>query len=342
MGKKSVKKIPDSRKIRVGIINGGGSAGLLHFPSLLRHPGIAFTAITHYHGSRLADKAAEVGLAQYDDYATMVEDAELEAVYVTVPPMDRFDIVANLVERGCHTFVMKPPSLRTEQIRQLATLAKKKGVLTGVVFYRRFSDVVRKGKHACLETGKVHTAVASFYKNAVGAGPYSRGGIDILTSDAIHAVDTLRYLCGGQVQSVASNVRKIGSQHHNAYESIIKFSTGATGILLANWMSGRRMFTVEIHAPGISCFGDLEVEGRIFSDNKTEPTLSFPCLGPEHDTGYYRKFGIPEINIPKTGWHKTVNDHFIDCLQSNLQPETCFQDALQTMELADAIYESQI
>ena len=332
----------DSRRIKVGMINGGGSAGLLHFPSLLKHSGIDFTSITHHKGSRLADTAAEAGLTQYDDYPTMVENADLEAVYVTVPPMDRVDIVADLVERGYHTFVMKPPSLRTEQIRQLAALAEKKGVLTGVVFYRRFSDVVRKGKRACQKVGNVHTAIASFYKNAVDGSPYSRGGIDILTSDAIHAVDTLRYLCGGQVQNIASNVRKIGAHHHNAYESIIKFSTGATGILLANWMSGRRMFTVEIHAPGISCFGDLEVEGRIYSDNKTEPTRSFPCLGPEHDTEYYRKFGIPEINIPKTGWHKTVNDHFIECLRSNRQPETCFKDALQTMELADAIYESQI
>ena len=324
------------------MVNGGGMAGLLHFPSLLRHPKVDFTAITHCAGSRLETMAEQVGLTQYTNFTQMVAAESPDAVYVTIPPLERFDTVSSLLEMGCHTFVMKPPSLTTEQIRQLANVAQERELLTGVVFYRRFSDVVRKGDLACRQRGKVHTAVASFYKHALGTGPYSRGGIDILTSDAIHAVDTLRYLCGGKVVDVSSNLRKIGAQHHNAYEAFIKFSTGATGVLLANWMSARRMFKVEIHGMGVSCFGDLEEGGRIYKDNKTEPTETFPSLEHAHDIEYYRTFGIPEINIPKTGWHKTANDHFVDCVIANKQPETCFQDALETMELVDAIYESQI
>jgi len=328
--------------IRVAMVNGTGSAGVLHFPSLLQHPRVDFTAVTHRPGSRLESIATREGLNQYQDFVEMVKREHPDAVYVTVPPLERFDVVSALLELGCHTFVMKPPSLTTDQIRQMALLARKQGLLTGVVFYRRFSDVVRKGKQLCTENGEVHTAVASFYKYAVGAGPYSRGGIDILTSDAIHGVDTLRYLCGGRVEGVFSNVRKINADHHNAFQAIIKFSSGRTGVLLANWMSGRRMFTVEVHGPGVSCFGDLEEGGRIFKENKTDPVSTFPSLGNQHDTEYYRTFGIPEINIPKTGWHKTVNDHFIDCILANRQPETCFQDALETMELVDAIYNSQI
>ena len=100
------------------------------------------------------------------------------------------------------------------------------------------------------------------------------------------------------------------------------------------------MFTVEIHAPGISCFGDLETGGRIYADGQVEPVAHIEPLDSSHDVESYRRFGIPEINLPKTGWHREVNRHFIDCIRKNRQPETNFEAALKTMELVDAVYRS--
>jgi len=48
---------------------------------------------------------------------------------------------------------------------------RKKKVLTAVTFQRRFCPVIQKGRR-CANEGPVHTAVATFYKNGVGAGPY--------------------------------------------------------------------------------------------------------------------------------------------------------------------------
>ncbi|MDA0747699.1 MAG: Gfo/Idh/MocA family oxidoreductase [bacterium] len=340
--KSATRKRTGKQKLKVALIN-SGQAGLLHFPSLLDHPDVNLVAMAHLDGGRLQPIAEQSGIpSHYTDYVSMIETEKPDAVYITVSPIERYDIVATCISMGCNTFVMKPPALTSEQIRQLAVLAQKHRVLTGVVFYRRFSHLVRRGKAQCETKGPVHTAVATFYKEAVGAPPYSRGGIDILTSDAIHAVDTLRYMCGGEVESVASDVRSLGATHTNAYQALVKFSTGATGVILTNWMAGRRMFTVEIHSPGISCFGDLEEGGVLYADNKVKPTEHIAGLANDHDTNRYRSFGIDELSIPKTGWHRDVNRHFLDCIRKNKQPETCFDDALKTMELVDAIYQSQI
>jgi predicted dehydrogenase len=331
------------RTVRVAIINGTGNAGLLHLPSLLDHPDVEIAGVADVGRGRLRAVAEKYGIPAHDgDYVEMIERERPEAVYVTVSPLDRYDIVATVLEMGCHVFVMKPPAVTTEQTRQLAVIARKRGLLTGVVFYRRFAHVVRHGKALCEARGPVHSAAATFYKHALGEGPYARGAIDIMTSDAIHAVDTLRYLCGGEVVRVASDVRRLGAEHHTAYYALVTFSSGATGVLQANWMTGRRMFTVEIHSSGISCFGDLEEGGRIYADDQVAPVEEIASLDASHDTERYRGFGIPELTIPKTGWHREVNRHFIDCLQNNRQPETCFEDAIKTMELADAIYGSQI
>lgn len=286
--------------------------------------------------SRLPD-AQDYG----DDYVRMIEKERPDAVYAIVSPLDRYRIAATVLKAGCNLIVNKPPAVTTEQIRQLATLAKKNGVKTGVVFYRRFSPLVRRAKSLCDERGTVHSAVATFYKNSIGREPYEQGGIDALTSDAIHAVDTIRYLCGGEVESVASHVRRLHADWTNAHEALIRFSTGAVGVVLTNFACGRRMFTIEAHGKGISCFGDLEEGGRVHADGALEPIETLGVMG-NHDPDDYRQFGIDDLIVPKSSWHTDANAHFLECIRKRKQPETSFEDATKTMELVDAIYRCQI
>ena len=173
--------------------------------------------------------------------------------------------------------------------------------------------------------------MTTFYKCAVGGGPYYKGAIDILACDAIHAVDTLRYLCGGEVVSVAGDVRRLNAEHCNVHLALVTFSSGATGVLLTNWMTGRRMFTVEIHSPGISVFGDPEEGGKVFADGNVTPAQILDPFEMSKSQASHRAFGAYD-----------VNRHFIQCIQKGQQPETNFEDAVKTMELVDAIYQSQI
>ena len=96
-------------------------------------------------------------------------------------------------------------------------------------------------------------------------------------------------------------------------------------------MAGRRMFTIEAHTSGASFFGDPEEGGRFFADNKVDPVEELDPFALSGSTEPYRAFG---------GYD--VNRHFIDCLQKKKQPETCFDDAVKTMELVDAVYGTQI
>jgi virulence factor len=328
------------KKLRLAFIDGAGSATRLHVPGLTGNPDAEVIAIAQVDGAT-SHPGWSKAKGYQADYVRMIETEKPDAVYVMASPNKRYDIAATVLDMGCHLFVNKPPALSSEQIRQLAILARKKKALTGVVFYRRFSPLLRRGKILCQKNGPVHSAVASFYKDT-GKRPYERGGIEALTSDAIHAVDTIRYLCGGEVVSVASDVRRLEAEHHTTHYALVKFSTGAVGVVLTNFMCGRRMFTVEIHSPGISCFGDLEEAGYVYANGKTDPVETLTPLWGKHDPDYYRKFGIQELIVPKSAWHTDVNSHFFDCLRRNKQPETHFEDALKTMELVDAIFQSQI
>jgi predicted dehydrogenase len=261
----------------------------------------------------------------------MIEKEKPDAVYAIMAPHLLYDVAATAIEMGCNLFIEKPPAVTTEQIRQLALLARKHKVLTGVTFQRRFSPVIRRGKELCEKRGAIHTAHASFYKNWVGADPYYRGAMDMLTCDGIHAVDTLRYLCGGEVDSIASDSRRLDAGHWNIHLALVKFTSGATGVLLVNFMAGRRFFTVEAHAPGISFLGDPEEGGRVYADNQLEPVEVLDPFALSRSRESHRAFGAYDTNL-----------HFVECVRRGRQPETSFDDAVKTMELVEAVYWAQI
>jgi predicted dehydrogenase len=330
MAKVSKKK--SSRKVRVAFIGAGGRAISSHYPALMDIPDAEIVAVAELNEQRMNVVTEKFGIkGRYANYVEMIEKERPDAVYAIMPPYHLYDIAATVMERGCHLFIEKPPAVTTEQTRQMAILTRKHNVLTGVTFQRRFAPVIRQGKTICEKKGPVHSAVATFYKNAVGQGPYYKGAMDILTCDAIHAVDTLRYLCGGEVESVASDVRRLGAEHCTVHLALVKFSSGATGVLLTNWMTGRRIFSVEIHAPGISCFGDPEEGGKVFADGKLDPVQTLDPFELSGSREAYRAFGPYDINR-----------HFIDCIQKKKQPETNFDDAVKTMDLVDRIYQGQI
>ena len=331
-GKKTAARKATRKKVRIALIGAGGRSTSTHYPALHDIPQADVVAACDLDENRLQSACNRFGIrGRYSDYREMIEREKPDAVYAIMPPHHLYDVSADIIERGCHLFVEKPPAVTTEQTRQLALLAKKHNVLTGVTFQRRFSPLIRRGKAQCEKRGRVHTAHASFYKNWVGAGAYYKGGMDMLTADGIHAVDTLRYLCGGEVESVAADSRRLDADHWNLHLALIKFSSGATGLLLNNFMAGRRIFSVEIHSPGISFFGDPEEGGQLFADNKLDPIEALDPFAMANSQEAYRAFGAYEMN-----------QHFVDCMLKGKQPETNFDDALKTMQLVDAIYQSQL
>lgn len=331
-----------TKTLTLGFIDGTGYASVLHLPGLLKMPDVRIAGVATLPDTRNPMVSWLPEVTDYgEDYVGLIEQERPDVVYAIIPPLRRYDVAVTILEAGCNLIINKPPAVTTEQIRQLALIARKHGVIAGVVFYRRFSSLVRRSKALCEARGAVHSAVATFYKNAIGRGPYERGGVDALTFDAIHAVDTIRYLCGGEVESVASNVRSLHTDWTNTHEAIIRFTTGAVGVVLTNFACGRRMFTIEAHGKGISCFGDIEEGGCVYADDKVEPIEILDALG-DHDSEDYRQFGLPEMSVPIASWHTDTNKHLLDCVRAGQQPETSFEDATETMELVDAIYRCQI
>ena len=318
-------------KVKVGMIGAGSHANFAHYPSLADFKDVEIAAICDIDEGRLNRTADRYGVeGRYKDYREMVLRERLDAVYVIMPPHHLYDIVIYCLGRGLNVFIEKPPGVSLEQARNMALKAERYGCKSMVGFNRRYIPLMRHVRKVVEERGPIIQCMATFYKNSLSVEhPYYGGAVDVLTCDAIHAVDALRWICG-EADKLVSDVNKFYVDYYNSFNALIKFKNGATGLLATNWAVGKRVHTFEMHAKGISAFINPDDKALIYFDNREEPRIitSMEAAGSDQRIKYY-------------GFYQE-NRHFIDCLKEDREPETSFKDAVKTMELVWSIYINKI
>jgi predicted dehydrogenase len=310
-------------KTRVAMIGAGNMAQRVHYPSLASFDDVEIAAVCELDAGRMRQVAETYGIAaHYGDYRKMVEEIRPDAVYSIGPPNLMYDTWVWLLQQGVNLFVEKPLGLTPHQATMLAALAEESGSITQVGFQRRCSPVVVHMRDRCLERGPVTHVVVRFYKN--DPRPFT-GAIDHALDDCVHAIDTLRWLCGGEVVDILPVVRRIGVPDINFITTTLSFDTGATGILLTSWTSGRRIFSIEMHAPGICAEIDTEGAAVLYADGDTTGTRTT-----SQDVA-----GSDEFHV--YGGFRSKNREFIDAVKAGTLPSSHFGDAIKTMDVAHRI-----
>ncbi len=315
-------------RVRVAMIGAGGMANSVHYPSLSSFTDVEIAGICDLDEARLnatADKYNITGryhATSTTAYRRMIEQVAPDAVYVIGQPHIMFDIWTWCLEQKLNLYIEKPMGLTAHQARALAHLAERSGSITQVSFQRRTCPMVVRLHAECLRRGPITHAVCEFYK--CNMEPYL-GARDHMMDDGVHAIDTLRWMCGGEVTGIESVTRRVGVPDINFLAVLLRFDNDATGVLLNSWSSGRRIFRVQMHAPGICAEAEHEGKGALYADGDTQ--------GVWYDT---REVAGSAENYVYGGF-QAKNREFIDCIKSGTQPGSNFADAVKTMEVADKI-----
>ena len=309
--------------VRVAMIGAGSMANSVHYPSLASFDDVEIDAICDIDTERLHSTADKYDVeGRFTDYRQMVEEVAPDAVYVIGPPDAMYSIWTWCLEQGLNLYIEKPMGLTLHQSRALAYLAEKHGCITQVSFQRRSCPMVVKLWKECLERGPIVHAVCRFYKCMIN--PYLAAR-DHMMDDGVHAIDTLRWMCGGEVAAIHSVCKRVLVPDINFFSVLLEFDNGSTGLMLNSWTSGRRIFAVEMHAPGICVEAEHEGKGTLYADGDTK--------GVEYDT---KEVAGSEENYVYGGF-QAKNREFIDCLKAKKLPSSHFADALKTMEVAEKI-----
>ncbi len=252
----------------------------------------------------------------------MVTDLQPDAVVAIGQPHLMYDIWLWCLERGLNLYIEKPLALSLHQARSLTEAARRNNCVTQVSFQRRYTPMVRKLRGICLQHGGIVHALCRFYKHDIADRFDAR---DHMFDDTVHSIDTLRWICGSEIVRIESDVKRVRTHDINFIAATLYFENGSNGYLLNSWSSGKRIFAVEMHAPGIFAEAEHESKGSLYEDGD----LQGKAFDAQTEAGSSEAFIY-------TGVRAAAEDFANACLQGG-QPECHFADALKTMEAAEVI-----
>lgn len=130
------------KKINVGIV-GTGFIGAAHIEAIRRLGFVEVIALAENNQELAENKAKELNVPlAYDSVDKLLANPDIQAVHNCTPNYVHFEINKKIILAGKHVFSEKPLCLTSQEADELAALAEKQGVTTGVGFvYRNFAMV---------------------------------------------------------------------------------------------------------------------------------------------------------------------------------------------------------
>jgi predicted dehydrogenase len=319
------------KPLKIVLIGGGDRAKTVIYPAFadLRGQGkVEIAGLCHTNTQRRKEIADQYGLtgrwgeSGIYDYRRMIKELEPDAAVVIGHPNIMFDCWVWCLEQGLHLFIEKPPGLSIHQARALTVLAGRGKRVTQVAFQRRYSPMVSMLREECLKRGPLHLALCKFYKNEPRDNFHAR---DHMMDDTVHAIDTLRWMAGSEITGVDSCTGRNGVSDINLITAQLRFANGCVGQLLNNWASGKRIFAVEMHGPGIFVEAEHEGKGYMYTDGNLEPRV-FDAAEAAGSKDFY----------VYTGVLAAVED-FVRCCLEGGDPACSFANSVNTMKIAELI-----
>lgn len=232
------------REVKLGIV-GVGSMGQAHLRGLKEIAHAKIAAVCDWDAELARSAAEPLECAVYTDGGKMIADADIEALYVCVPPHTHEDLEIRAAERGLHMFVEKPVNLYMPEAVSAAEAIRKAGVLTQVGYQLRYLPYFRQLKEL-LADKVVGTANVCRWGGAPGKAwwrRYDHGGGQLVEMTT-HQVDMLRWVMG-EVDSVSASYSferlfkwEAGITVPDSQTVLMRFSSGASATVSTSCAAG--------------------------------------------------------------------------------------------------------
>ncbi len=237
--------------LRTAFIGAGGRARSAHYPTVTTLADVHVEAVCELDAALMAQVVEQYAIPRtFDDYGRMLDEIDLDLVYVIMGEELMAPIAIDCMNAGTHVFIEKPAGANPEESRALLAAAEANRVTCAVGYQRRFAAVSVEAKRLVAQRGGPTLAVGEFHKCLLGRSKPPR---TTMWQDVCHAVDLVRYLAGSEVADVAAFQDARGTEWTNDYTSVLRFENGATGVVLAHRSSGGRVLKGELHGIGVGC-----------------------------------------------------------------------------------------
>ena len=126
------------QKINWGIIGCGNVTELKSGPAFSKTDHSRLVAVMRRDGQKAADYARRHGVAKwYSDAAQLINDPEVNAVYVATPPDTHAAYAIAAMKAGKPVYVEKPMARNHQECKEMLRVSEETGMPLFVAYYRR-------------------------------------------------------------------------------------------------------------------------------------------------------------------------------------------------------------
>jgi len=185
--------------VRLAFIGSGGVANWQHFDNLEPMDAAEIVAICDVDGDSARSAAERFDAGVYTDHRALYEEAELDAVFVCLPPFAHEDQELMAAERGIDLFVEKPLALSAEKAGAIDECIEENGVIAQVGYNWRYSPGLDRAREL-LRDRTIGFVDGRWWGGVMGGEGHwwrraDRSGGQVV-EQATHLFDAIRYLAG--------------------------------------------------------------------------------------------------------------------------------------------------
>ena len=185
-------------------MTGAGTISRGHFKGLADCPEAQVVAVcdTVAERAEAAARAVGPGCAVFTDYFEMLDKADLDSVFLLIPPFARTDHEIAAIGRGLHLFVEKPVALDLRRAARIQRAIQDSGLITAAGHQLRHHEGTDRVRDL-LADREIGMAWGSYLGPYVSSPPQkaawfnqrSKSGGQVV-AQLCHSMDTARYLLG--------------------------------------------------------------------------------------------------------------------------------------------------
>src|SRR5579872_777260 len=327
-------------KKRVGFgVVGVGAMGRVHAENLaLKIPRAELVAIADTIVEPARKLASSLGVdTVYSDYGDLIDDKNVEAILLAVPPFLKKDMIVRAAKAGKHVFVEKPMTLSSKDADEIIYETDRAGIKIQVGYQRRFDNSFRRMESAINE-GKIGKMLmlSSHTRDPPGLSPnyyldFAKSG-GIMADTCSHDFDVIRWLSGEEVAKVYAD-GEILVYHKELDPSgipdhVVVTLTMKSGAMAHVDSCAYAVYGYDVQAEVIGMKGSAFVG---IGERYATTILDEAGHHGEYPTSYTERFG--------QAYHDELED-FVNCILENRAPRVSARDGKAAIEIGFAADES--
>ena len=283
---------------------------------------------------------------QYGPYQDLLEDPEVEAVYLAVNPVMRYAMVFDALAAGKHVLVQKPHAVRAEHVLEFEQAAQQSGTVLQFCYFMRHYPRNRRIRAAVMR-GDIGTPYHAriFLKYNVKPAPdgitlwqniYGQKG-GVLAQHASHELDLVWWWMGCPTPEWAFAAKHVVNPAYDGPEGPAEdYLSGLVGleggkvlqIDCSRWLHADTPTVVELYGTqgaitqrALSRF----VDGKFLTQEVDAPLDVAHSEAPQNEPCFYYEM-----------------EHFALAVAGEVAPDPDAADAYQFMRILDGLYDSAL